>query len=122
MFVPLGSAFAYHPEFTNATMVVAEAHPSTAGLPERWNVTDEIYNFDRDPRITVGAVVVLTADESTYNDPGARETGQGEPHPICRSPYIVISTIFSFYFEQPGIKRATREQIRHLLVEVGILD
>ena len=48
-------------------MVVADpSHPSTASLPPRWEVQDEIYNFNHDPR-ALGAVVVLTADESTYN-------------------------------------------------------
>lgn len=62
----LGSQFAYHPEFTNATMVVADpSHPSTAGLPPKWKITDEIYNFNHDPR-SLGAVVVLTADETSY--------------------------------------------------------
>jgi hypothetical protein len=90
-----GAGFAYHPEFTHATMVVAAAHPSTAGLPPRWNVSDEIYNFDRDPR-ALGAVVVLTADETTYNDPGARATGQGEPHPICKSSLFPLhSSLFT---------------------------
>jgi hypothetical protein len=64
-------------------MVVAKDHPSTVGLPHRWKVQDEIYNFDRDPR-DLDSIVVLTADESTYNDPGAREAGQGSPHPICK--------------------------------------
>src|SRR4051812_44113786 len=62
----LGSQFAYHPEFTNATMLVADpSHPSTAGLPPKWKIQDEIYNFNHDPR-SLGAVVVLTADETSY--------------------------------------------------------
>lgn len=61
-----GAFFAYHPDFTNATMIVTDAtHPSTEPLPERWNVTDEIYNYTQDPR-QLGAVVVLAADETSY--------------------------------------------------------
>jgi type 1 glutamine amidotransferase len=78
----LGSTFAYHPEFTTATMVVSgPSHPSTEGLPHRWQVQDEIYNFVQDPR-DEGAIVVLTADETSYNDPGDRSPSQGTPHPI----------------------------------------
>lgn len=79
----LGSQFAYHPAFTNATIVVSDPdHPSTVGLPLRWRVQDEIYNFNHDPR-KLGAVVVLTADESTYTDDGDHSPEQGSPHPIA---------------------------------------
>jgi type 1 glutamine amidotransferase len=79
----LGSQFAYHPEFTNATMLVADpSHPSTAGLPPKWEIQDEIYNFNHDPR-SLGAVVVLTADETSYTDDGDHSPGQGSPHPTA---------------------------------------
>jgi type 1 glutamine amidotransferase len=79
----LGSQFAYHPDFTNATIVVADPdHPSTVGLPPRWRVQDEIYNFNHDPR-NLGAVVVLTADETSYVDDGDHSPTQGSPHPIA---------------------------------------
>lgn len=79
----LGSQFAYHPDFTNATIVVLDAnHPSTAPLPPQWRVRDEIYNFNHDPR-DLGAVVVLTVDERSYHDDGDRSPGQGSPHPIA---------------------------------------
>ncbi|KAG8831514.1 hypothetical protein FRC18_006405 [Serendipita sp. 400] len=79
----LGSQFAYHPAFQNATMVVDHPdHPSTAGLPPRWNVQDEIYNFNHNPR-DLGAVVVLSVDEKSYVDDGDHSPGQGSPHPIA---------------------------------------
>ncbi|KIM27394.1 hypothetical protein M408DRAFT_71350 [Serendipita vermifera MAFF 305830] len=82
-FYSSGSQFQGHPAFTNATMVVLDMiHPSTAGLPPRWNVTDEIYNFVTDPR-DLGAVVVLSADESSYRDPSRGQSAQGDPHPIA---------------------------------------
>ncbi|KAG8829161.1 hypothetical protein FRC17_007039 [Serendipita sp. 399] len=62
----LGSQFAYHPQFQNATYVVERPdHPSTVGLPARWRVPDEVYNFVNDPR-RHGAVVVLSVDEDSY--------------------------------------------------------
>jgi len=79
----IGSQFDYHPAFTNATMIVLDpSHPSTAGLPPRWKVQDEIYNFVQDPR-SIGAKVVLAADESSYVDTGDRNPAQGSPHPIA---------------------------------------
>jgi hypothetical protein len=96
-----GTQFAYHPEFTNATMIILDPdHPSTTGLPARWRVQDEIYNFVEDPR-SVGAKVVVAADETSYVgasnrqlivplahrsllslDTGDRSPTQGSPHPI----------------------------------------
>nr|VWO99763.1 Epl1 protein (Extracellular small protein 1) [Ganoderma boninense] len=62
----VGAAFDYHPEITNANVdVVGPSHPSTAGLMSVWPVRDEMYNFKSDPR-AIGAVVVLSADESSY--------------------------------------------------------
>jgi len=79
----LGAWFDYHPDITNATIVVLDpTHPSTAMLPARWEVYDEMYNFKSDPR-SVGAKVILTVDESTYVDNGTRQYDQGTPHPIA---------------------------------------
>jgi len=79
----LGAYFDYHPELQNATIVVLDAsHPSTENLPTDWPVRDEMYNFKSDPR-SVGAIVILTVDESSYTDDGTRRFNQGEPHPIA---------------------------------------
>ncbi|KAM5544550.1 hypothetical protein V8D89_001448 [Ganoderma adspersum] len=79
----VGAAFDYHPELTNANVdVVGPPHPSTAGLMNVWPVRDEMYNFKSDPR-AIGAVVVLSADESSYKDPGTRKYDQGTPHPTA---------------------------------------
>ncbi|KAI0346591.1 class I glutamine amidotransferase-like protein [Trametopsis cervina] len=79
----LGAHFDYHPEITNATVdVVGPSHPSTSMLPKEWRVFDEMYNFKSDPR-SVGATVVLSANESSYNDPGPRRFNQGTPHPTA---------------------------------------
>ncbi|KAK0204690.1 trehalose utilization-domain-containing protein [Desarmillaria ectypa] len=78
-----GAYFDYHPEIQNATIVVLDAsHPSTKNLPADWPVRDEMYNFKSDPR-SVGAIVVLTVNESSYTDDGTRRFDQGEPHPIA---------------------------------------
>ncbi|KAK0235765.1 glycosyl-hydrolase [Armillaria nabsnona] len=78
----LGAYFDYHPDLQNATIVVLDAsHPSTENLPTDWPVRDEMYNFKSDPR-SVGAIVILTVNESSYTDDGTRRFNQGEPHPI----------------------------------------
>ncbi len=62
-----GAYFQSHPGNPNvrrATFVVADTnHPSTAGLPARWERTDEFYNFRN---IQPDLHVVLKIDESTY--------------------------------------------------------
>ncbi|KAA1472199.1 class I glutamine amidotransferase-like protein [Dentipellis sp. KUC8613] len=79
----VGAFFDYHPALQNATVDVIDAsHPSTSMLPAQWHVQDEMYNFKSDPR-SVGAVVILSADESSYTDPGPRNFNQGTPHPTA---------------------------------------
>jgi cytochrome c len=72
----VGAWFASHPQIQRATVHIANPdHPSTKGLPTRWERTDEWYNFRSNPR---GAVQVLaTLDEATYSG-GA----MGADHPI----------------------------------------
>ncbi|KAL1737084.1 trehalose utilization-domain-containing protein [Schizophyllum commune] len=85
----IGAYFDYHPELTNAARttvdVLDRSHPSTSMLPEQWQVRDEMYNFKSDPR-DVGAIVILSADESSYNgETGSpqRKYNQGTPHPTA---------------------------------------
>ncbi|GJE96229.1 class I glutamine amidotransferase-like protein [Phanerochaete sordida] len=79
----LGAHFDYHPQIQNATIdVVGPSHPSTSMLPAQWPVFDEMYNFKSDPR-AIGAVVILSANESSYVDPGPRNFDQGTPHPTA---------------------------------------
>ncbi len=67
---------AYGPQ--NGTVHIEDPnHPSTQGLPETWERSEEWYNFDPNPRSNVH--VLATVDESTY-DPG--EFAMGEDHPI----------------------------------------
>ncbi|MEW1699175.1 ThuA domain-containing protein [Streptomyces sp. NPDC091278] len=77
----LGTRFAGHPEIQPGTVLVDDrTHPATAPLPERWEWTDEWYDFTSLPE---GPVRVLArVDESTY-----RGGTHGADHPLvwCRS-------------------------------------
>jgi len=77
----LGAHFRDHPALQNATITVLNAsHPSTSMLPARWAVQDEMYHFKSDPR-AVGAVVLLSADTSTFTDTTAADPEEGTPNP-----------------------------------------
>ncbi|MDG4831224.1 ThuA domain-containing protein [Solwaraspora sp. WMMD1047] len=75
----VGAYFASHPANQQATVKVEDpAHPSTAGLPERWSRFDEWYNFQSNPR---GDVHVLASlDETSYT---AGAGAMGADHPIA---------------------------------------
>jgi type 1 glutamine amidotransferase len=78
----LGTRFAGHPAVQAATVVVEDpAHPATAGLPARWDVLDEWYDFAPDPR--AGVHVLASVDETTYEGGGM---GPGHPVEWCRDP------------------------------------
>jgi type 1 glutamine amidotransferase len=51
-----------------------DRHPSTMGFPERWSISDELYNFRANPRDAVH--VLQTLDEASYNY---------QPHPFILS-------------------------------------
>ncbi|MEU3328648.1 ThuA domain-containing protein [Streptomyces albus] len=72
-----GAYFASHPAVQPATMEIEDrGHPATAHLGERWNRTDEWYDYRNSPR---GRVHVLASlDESSYTG-GA----MGEDHPLA---------------------------------------
>ena len=73
----------HSPGVLPGTAIVADkSHPSTAGLPDRWNRSEEWYNFDRNPRGDVH--VLVTVDERTYN-PGGRAMGADHPISWCRN-------------------------------------
>ncbi|MFH8487053.1 ThuA domain-containing protein [Streptomyces longisporoflavus] len=74
---------AHSPGVLKGTAKVADrAHPSTKGLPERWERPEEWYNFDKNPRGDVH--VLVTADETTY-DPGSEAMGADHPISWCRN-------------------------------------
>ncbi|EJD06747.1 class I glutamine amidotransferase-like protein [Fomitiporia mediterranea MF3/22] len=79
----VGAFFDDHPALQNATVdVIGPSHPSTDMLPKEWHVQDEMYNFKSDPR-SVGAVVILSANESSYVDNTTHNFNQGSPHPTA---------------------------------------
>ena len=54
-----------HPEFQKGTVVVEDRkHPVTRNLPQKFEVSDEWYEFNKSPRPNVHVLAV--ADESTY--------------------------------------------------------
>ncbi|MGW0905103.1 ThuA domain-containing protein [Streptomyces sp. NPDC002853] len=74
---------AHSPGVLKGTAKVADrVHPSTKGLPERWERPEEWYNFDKNPRGDVH--VLVTADETTY-DPGGSKMGADHPISWCRN-------------------------------------
>lgn len=72
----VGAQFESHPKVQQAVVTVAKRdHPATKGLPERWERTDEWYNFKNlNPEVQV----LARLDESTYT--GGKH---GEQHPIA---------------------------------------
>ncbi|CAD6977232.1 unnamed protein product [Tilletia controversa] len=85
--VLIGTTFNYHPQRQEFTVDVHHrSHPSVKHLGKTWKITDEIYNFNIDPR-KFGNTVVLSADESTYVDgvesKADRAAAQGPSHPLA---------------------------------------
>ncbi|MET7393420.1 ThuA domain-containing protein [Dactylosporangium sp. NPDC005572] len=72
----VGAYFASHPAIQQVTSRTENrAHPATAHLPQSWVRTDELYNYQTNPRST--ARVLATLDESTYSG-----GSMGADHPI----------------------------------------
>ena len=66
----VGARFKSHPAVQPAVVdVIKRDHPSTTRLPQRWQRTDEWYNFDQHPRTRIGdrITVLATLDESSYS-------------------------------------------------------
>ncbi|GGM57054.1 ThuA domain-containing protein [Dactylosporangium sucinum] len=85
----VGAWFASHPAIQQVTSRTENrAHPATAHLPQSWTRTDELYNYQTNPRSS--ARVLATLDESTYSG-----GSMGADHPItwCKT----IDSGRSFY-------------------------
>ncbi|NHC15704.1 ThuA domain-containing protein, partial [Motilibacter deserti] len=74
-----GARFVSHPNGTTPVQVRTEdqTHPSTEGLPALWSRTDELYNFNVNPRPSVHVLQTLT--EATYVN---NAQAMGADHPI----------------------------------------
>ncbi|MFP8953928.1 ThuA domain-containing protein [Natrialbaceae archaeon A-arb3/5] len=74
----VGAYFEGHPEVQEGTVNVEDqTHPSTQHLPTEWDVYDEYYDFDENPRDDVN--VLATLDQDSYD--GAEMPG--DDHPIA---------------------------------------
>ncbi|MEV0736973.1 ThuA domain-containing protein [Streptomyces sp. NPDC050549] len=67
----LGARFDRHPAHQPGNAVIEDrTHPATQHLPAVWQFTDEWYDFRTGPRSSTH--VLLSADESFYEDPDFR--------------------------------------------------
>ncbi len=62
----VGARFASETSGNLRLRIVDRNHPSTATLPDPWTITEEVYNFDRNPR-TIGATVLVNLDETSIS-------------------------------------------------------
>jgi chitinase len=61
-----GVVYSPHPKYQKGTLVIEDHdHPVTRDLPERIELSDEWYEFDKSPRPSVRVLAV--ADETTYH-------------------------------------------------------
>ncbi|HYD47709.1 MAG TPA: ThuA domain-containing protein [Terriglobales bacterium] len=80
----VGAYFRSHPLFPVAVAITTEdaTHPATAHLGETFPFTDEIYNFDRNPRRD--NAILLTVDEAGFIYPNTDGgPSMGADHPIA---------------------------------------
>ena len=77
----VGAWFQSHPAIQTATVrVLDRLHPSTEGLPQEWERTDEWYDYRTNPRGDVHVLATLDADSYSGDE-------MGHDHPIawCRA-------------------------------------
>ncbi|WP_345556227.1 ThuA domain-containing protein [Streptomonospora halophila] len=110
----VGARFTRHPEVQPARVRVEDGdHPATAHLGATWTLTDEWYDFDRDPRADVR--VLLAVDEASYQGGGM---GPGHPVAWCRgvgagrSFYTALGHPASAY-DDPGFRAHLLGGIRY---------
>jgi glucose/arabinose dehydrogenase/type 1 glutamine amidotransferase len=81
----VGAYFRSHPllPVNVVTTTEEERHPATAHLPPTFHFTDEIYNFDRNPRLD--HTILLTIDEAGFTFPNfpIGAPSMGADHPIA---------------------------------------
>ncbi len=82
----IGARFKGHPmnpQFQPAKLKVEDGKsPIVSGLSQEWTMTDEWYSFKTDPR-RIGAHVLVTLDESTYQPVAGKGDLRMGDHPIA---------------------------------------
>src|SRR3954454_1606899 len=138
----LGGYFRNHPAGTpTATVKVEDAdEPSTAGIPASWTRTDEWYNFqpptnpvvngggnDYSPRDS-GVHVLMTVDESTYDEQDGNTTDDDHPVTWCtdydggRAWYTALGHTQASYSEAPfraHVLRGPKPAARTVVADCG---
>ena len=95
-----GVTYSPHPRYQRGTLIIEDpTHPVTRGLPQRFQISDEWYEFDRSPRSNRDNVHVLAiADESSYH--------QNKPlgdHPLIWSNPRYAHTIYIAIGHDPSL-------------------
>ena len=94
-----------------ATAVTEDpVHPATAHLPARWQLTDELYNLDRNARKDTH--VLQSLDESSYagqSEPADRRRDDGRP------PDLLVPERRRRPGLHPGARAPARAVVRHEL-------
>ncbi|EIE98280.1 ThuA domain-containing protein [Saccharomonospora glauca] len=85
-------------------------HPSTEGLPARWERAEEWYNFDKSMRGEVH--VLVSADESTY-DPGPDAMGADHPISWCRD--VGLARVWATAMGHDAASYSEEAFVRHIL-------
>lgn len=85
-------------------------HPSTEGLPARWERAEEWYNFDRSMRGKVH--VLVSVDESTY-DPGPDAMGADHPISWCRD--VGLSRVWATAMGHDSAAYSEEAFVQHIL-------
>lgn len=109
----VGARFGNHPAGLQTTGVRFERGLGPGGIPH-WEVTDELYNYHRNPRAEV--TVIATVDESRYQ--GGR---MGADHPIAwchaalggRAWYTGLGHAIALY-DDPVFRAHLRDGLRHV--------
>jgi glucose/arabinose dehydrogenase len=115
----VGAYFKSHPLLPVRVEVTTEdaTHPSSSGLAAQFTFTDEIYNFDRNPRRD--NAILLTVDEAGFVFPNTDGgPSMGQDHPIAW--YKEIEGGRSFYTNLGHQQQTWHEPIfqQHLLAGI----
>lgn len=118
----IGARFTAHPmspQFQDARIVANPAHPLAKTLPGEWVMNDEWYSFRTNPR-TVGAKVILTLDEASYQPVGpmGMDLRMGD-HPLAWTNCIGKGRMF---YSAIGHRPETYSQPQHVALLEAAID